>query len=287
MTALQRHLRVLDAFDAFRPFLTLSELAAASGMPHSTVHRIVGELTREGLLDRMPDRTYRLGVRMWEYASRAPGAVGLREVARPWMSAAHARIRQHTQLGVRAGTDVLFIERMSTRDAVVNATLIGGRIPLHASSGGIVLLAAEPEERAEALIAELASRGMRAFTPHTIASPDDLRRALRRARADGVAVLPGHIHVESKGIAVPVASPDGTVYASLGAVVSTGSSELPVIETLRVAAAGIARGLAEAYGPGGAGDGAGAHSPAGVSDRSWAYIASLDGRLPPAPPGAP
>ena len=99
-------------------------------MPLSTAHRLVAELEREGLLERMPDRTYRLGVRLWEFASRTPGALGLRELARPWLEAVHARVRQHTQLGVLAGHDVLFIERMSTRDAVLNATLIGGRTPL-------------------------------------------------------------------------------------------------------------------------------------------------------------
>ena len=140
-SVLHKHLRVLDAFDARHPFCSLSEIADAAGLARSTAHRLVAELESEGLLERLPDRTYRLGVRLWEYAARTPGALGLRELARPWLGAVHARIRQHTQLGVLAGRDVLFIERLSTRDAVVNATLIGGRIPLPVSSSGLVLLA--------------------------------------------------------------------------------------------------------------------------------------------------
>ena len=65
----------------------------------------------------------------WESASRTPGAVGLRELARPWLEAVHARVRQHTQLGVLSGRDVLFIERLSTRGPVVNATPNAGRRP--------------------------------------------------------------------------------------------------------------------------------------------------------------
>ena len=128
-SVLHKHLRILDAFEARRPFLTLTEIADAADLSMSTAHRLVGELEREGLLERLPDRSYRLGVRLWEFASRTPGAIGLRELARPWLAAVHSRVRQHTQLGVLAGRDVLFVERMSTRDAVVNATLIGGRIP--------------------------------------------------------------------------------------------------------------------------------------------------------------
>lgn len=276
-SALSRHLRVLDAFDALRPFLTLGEIAAAAGLPASTAHRIVGELTAEGLLERMPDRTYRLGVRLWEYASRTPGALGLREVARPWLAAAHSRIRQHVQLGVRAGADVLFVERMSAPDAVVNATLIGGRIPLHASSNGLVLLAHAPD----GVIDQVLAAGMRAYTSRTLTTGPALRAALRRIRADGFAVTAGHIHLESRGLAVPVRGPDGTVYAAMGAVIpNDGSSEAAVIEILRVAAAGVARSLRNAYAAGTDADAA-LHGPrpdAGVSARSWEYIAALDAR---------
>ncbi|NYF18526.1 DNA-binding IclR family transcriptional regulator [Microbacterium sp. AK009] len=63
-SVLHKHLRILETFDAWHPFLTLSEIADASGLPRSSAHRLVGELEREGLLERLPDRTYRLGVRL-------------------------------------------------------------------------------------------------------------------------------------------------------------------------------------------------------------------------------
>ncbi|MCR2783237.1 MULTISPECIES: IclR family transcriptional regulator [unclassified Microbacterium] len=271
-SALHRHLRVLDAFDALRPFLTLGQIAATADMPMSTAHRIVGELTAEGLLERMPDRTYRLGMRLWEYASRTPGALGLREVARPWLEAAHARIRQHVQLGVRAGSDVLFLERMSAPQAVLNATVIGGRIPLHASSLGLVLLAHAPDE----VVDEAIAAGLRAYTASTITTSSVLRTVLRRVRADGFAVAAGHIHEESRGVAVPVRGPDGTVYAAMGAVIANdGSAEAAVVETLRVAAAGVTRALRAAYASGVDDDGHGPRPDAGISARSWEYIAAL------------
>ncbi|MDQ1129747.1 IclR family transcriptional regulator [Microbacterium sp. SORGH_AS_0888] len=272
-SALHRHLRVLDAFDALHPFLTLSEIAAATGLAPSTAHRLVGELTAERLLERLPDRTYRLGLRLWEYAARTPGAIGLREIARPWLHSAHARIRQHIQLGVRAGTDVLFVERMSAPGAVINATLIGGRIPLHASSSGLVLLASAGEEAVRTVVAS----GLRAYTTLTPRTEAELRRVLRRVRSEDVADARGYIHREARGIAVPVRGPDGSVYAALGAVVpDTPGPAHETVETLRIAAAGVSRSLAEAYARGG-GD-AGWHGPgpdAGVPARSWEVAATL------------
>jgi DNA-binding IclR family transcriptional regulator len=245
-SVLHKHLRILDTFDAWHPYLTLTQIAQAAGIARSTAHRLIAELEQEGLLERLPDRSYRLGVRLWEFASRTPGALGLREIARPWLGAVHERVRQHAQLGVRSGGDVLFIERMSARDAVLNATLIGGRIPLHASSSGLVLLAHAPDAVRE----EVLGSRLRRYTEHTPCTEPVLRGLLRRVRADGFAVAEGFIHRESRGIAVPVTGPDGSVYAAIGVVVhNDGSDPSPVIDLLTRAAAGVARDLARAYQP--------------------------------------
>lgn len=266
-TVLHKHLRVLDAFDARHPFLSLAEIAAIADLPVSTAHRLAGELEREGLLERREDRTYRLGLRLWEYASRTPGALGLRELARPWLEAVHARVRQHAQLGVLSGCDVLFIERLSTRDAVVNATLIGGRIPLPISSSGLVLLAHADEE----LVDEVIAAGWPRHTARTIRDGDELRERLRRVRADGFADCEGHIYAHSRGIAVPVRGPHGAVYAAMGVVVPTeGAPAAAILETLRVAAAGAGAALEDAYLP----DGGAVRPLLTTSRASLAYLES-------------
>lgn len=275
-SALHKHLRVLDTFDALRPFLTLAQIADAARLAPSTAHRLVRELEREGLLERLPDRSYRLGLRLWEYASRTPGALGLRELARPWLGAVHARIRQHAQLGVLSGRDVLFIERLSAPDAVVNATLIGGRTPLPLSSSGMVLLA----HAGDGLIDEVIAAGWPKPTLASVADGFALRDRLRRVRADGHAVLDGHLHHESRGIAVPVFGPHGAVYAAMGVVVANdGASPAAAIELLTIAAAGVTRSLEEAYLPDAGVSGRGAAGPlVSTSKRSRDYLAGLDAR---------
>jgi DNA-binding IclR family transcriptional regulator len=237
---------VLGAFEAAVPFLTLSEIADRAGLAPSTAHRIVAELEREGLLERLPDRTYRLGVRLWELACRTPGALGLRELARPYLQAVHARVRQHAQLGVLSDTEVLFLDRLSARDAVVNATLIGGRIPLHASSSGLVLLAHSGQAVVDAVLAA----PLRRYTPYTIQTEADLHAALRHIRADGWAVCDGHIHEESRGIAVPVYGAHQDVIAAIGVVVPNDDAPtLPYVELLTHAAREIGAAMRAAYLP--------------------------------------
>ncbi|MEI3845824.1 MULTISPECIES: IclR family transcriptional regulator [unclassified Microbacterium] len=278
-SVLHKHLRVLQAFDLLRPCLTLTEIVEETGLAASTAHRLVAELEREELLERMPDRSYRLGIRLWEFAARTPGAVGLRELARPWLEAVHARVRQHAQLGVRSGRDVLFLERLSTREAVVNATIIGGRVPLPVSSSGLVLLA----HAGPGVVDDVIAAGWPAFTPATIRGGDELRAVLRRVRADGFALTDGHVHPGTRGLAVPIADArTGALHAALGVVVpSDGTSPQPLVELLTVAAAGIARTLDEA---GAADGGQGIRTWASTSRRSLDYFSSLGKRSAGSPP---
>ena len=174
-------------------------------------------------------------MRLWELACRTPGALGLRELARPYLQAVHARVRQHAQLGVLSDTEVLFLDRLSARDAVVNATLIGGRIPLHASSSGLVLLAHSGQAVVDAVLAA----PLRRYTPHTIQTEAELHAALRRVRSDGWAVCDGHIHEESRGIAVPVYGAHHDVIAAIGVVVP--NDDAPTLRPHRAAHARRAR----------------------------------------------
>ncbi|MGI5229333.1 IclR family transcriptional regulator domain-containing protein [Actinoallomurus sp. CA-142502] len=98
-------------------------------------------------------------IRLWELASRTSPTPGLREAAMPFLEGLHDVVGHHTQLGVLEGREALFVERLSVPGSVVNITRIAGRLPLHASSAGLVLLA----ELREQILAGPLER----YTPHT------------------------------------------------------------------------------------------------------------------------
>ncbi|NIR58228.1 MAG: helix-turn-helix domain-containing protein, partial [Gammaproteobacteria bacterium] len=70
---------ILDAFDAGHSRLTLSDIARRSGLPLSTVHRLVAELEQWRALERDTEGGYRVGLRLYELGQLASG--GLRELA--------------------------------------------------------------------------------------------------------------------------------------------------------------------------------------------------------------
>lgn len=293
VSAISRVVLILDTFSFETPFLSLSEISERAGIPMSSAHRIVTELVEHGLLERMPDRSYRVGNRLWEMGSRTPGALGLREIALPYLHAVQSRVRQHTQLLVRSGLDVLVIERLSARDAVVNASIVGGRIPIQHSSSGIVLLAAADDD----VLDKVVERGLAPITDTSLRTADQLRDAVARARRDGYAVSTGWIFDESRGIAVPVRGSQDVVVGTLSVVIP--NDETPVddiVRLLRVAAEGVSDALLRSYLPPGH-----PHArPGGIyrqlvssSERSMEYFERLleehgaavhDGHVAPAAP---
>jgi DNA-binding IclR family transcriptional regulator len=237
-SVLARAVRIFELFSVSRRALTITEIARDSGLPKATASRLVAELTKHGLLARTGDGRVTIGLRMWELAQRASPALPLREAAMPYLEDLHAVVGHHVQLGVLDGRDVLFLERLSTPGAVINFTRIAGRLPLHASSSGLVLLAfALPQLQDEVLTSPL-----RRFTPDTVTDPGRLRTVLAGIRRDGYVVTNGHIDPRATGTAVPVFT-GSTVIAAVSAIVPNDGQAFTVIPVLKAAARGIARGL--------------------------------------------
>jgi DNA-binding IclR family transcriptional regulator len=236
---LTRAVRVLAAFTADEPTLSVGEVARRSGLHVATASRLVAELVAHGLLERGPDRQVRVGVRLWELGARASPTVSLRDAAMPFLEDVHAVVGHHVQLGVLDGEDVIFLERLSARDAVVNFSRIAGRLDLPTSSSGLVLLAHAPPAVQERVLA----RPPRPVTPAGFRTAAQLRTALAEVRRTQAAVLAGHQHPDATGVAVPVRDARGEVVAALSVIVPNDGRGPTLVPLLSATARGISRAL--------------------------------------------
>ncbi len=238
---LSRAVRILEAFDAGHPSLPVAAIARRADIPVATTYRLVGDLVELGLLERGPDRRVRVGVRMWELASRSSEAVSLRDVAIPFMDDLHAAVRQHTQLAVLEGAEVLYLERKSARGAeAANITRTASRLPWHACSSGLVLVAHTSVTAQERLL----SARLEQLTPLTVTDPAELRRQLAETRYRGYAAVHGSVHEQAAGVAVPIQGPNDHVIAALSVIVPNEEGRVaPVVPALLTTARGIGRAL--------------------------------------------
>jgi DNA-binding IclR family transcriptional regulator len=237
---LGRALEVVGAFaDAPEAGLTLTGIARRCGLPMTTAHRLVQRLADERLLERADDGRYRVGLRLWELGLLAPRPQGLRRVALPVLEDLYEVAHQNVQLMVLDGTEAVVVERLSARDAIRLEGRTGGRLPIHATSGGVVLLAAAAED----VLAAVLEAPLERFTPSTIASEAQLRATLQLARRQGWIALRDQLTPGSVSVAAPVRDARRQVIAAVS-VVADGAEGDHLVPAVRTAALAIGRSIA-------------------------------------------
>ena len=243
-SVLERVDRILAAFTAEDSRLTGGQIAALTGLPTATAHRLARDMARRGWLERVEGGHYVVGTRLWELANRSSRELDLARTARPFMGDIHAALRQHVQLGIVDGREVLLVERLSQPGAVPVRASVAGRLPLHLSATGLVLLAHGPREHQQAYL-EAPLSSVTGLSP---TDPAVLAADLERIRVQGHAVQTGYLEPDTTGIAVPVRGRGDQVVAGLGVVTRAGDPAAragAIVQALHTAAHGIRRMLRE------------------------------------------
>jgi IclR family transcriptional regulator, KDG regulon repressor len=213
--ALQSVTIALDIVDALAEAqeLSLSELARRIGIAKSTAHRTCSVLAARGLVDRVPGGAYRLGLRFIEYGHLATERTAVRDRALPLLVELRNALAETVQIGVPAGADVVYVERVEGRRAL-RYTTNSRRSPLHRSSAGKALAAYHPE-----MVEARLRAGLPPSTGYTIVVPELLHSELALVRERGYARSVDETELGLSSIAVPVWAPDdGPVVAAISMV---------------------------------------------------------------------
>jgi len=242
-TVASRILAVLEAFETHGPILSLSQIAECSGLPLSTTHRIVSELQTWGALARDAQGRYQIGLRLWELAQNASRR--LRDTSRPFLQDLFSLTGETAHLAVREGNEALYVDRIYGSKRVPRASRIGGRLPLHATAVGKVLLATEEPWFREAYLAG----PLKPLTPQTHVDPAALAAELAEIAERGYAVTGEEARAGACSIAVPVSlgqgAVPGTADAAIGIVAL--ASQLPLLTRHVPVLQGVSRRIEAAF----------------------------------------
>lgn len=234
-----RLLSILDVFTIQKEALTLVEIGERAKMPIATTYRLVRELAEWGALERLDDRRYRVGLKLWEIGSLAPRQRDLRDVSRPYMQDLYEATKENVQVGVRDGTEVLIVEMISGRSAVPTVTRVGGRLPLHATAVGKVTLAfSEPE-----LLSKILEQRLPKLAPRTIIMPGQLVKAVEQTRQTHIGFAIEEMTRGASSVACPVLDPNGELVAAIALVVRASTDVSRLAPAVRTAALALSREL--------------------------------------------
>jgi DNA-binding IclR family transcriptional regulator len=230
---------ILEAFDTENGELSLTELVRRTGVAKASVYRLARELTEWGLLERSGTR-YHLGLRLFELGQLVPRQRILRQAALPFMEDLLMATQETVHFAIREGLDVLYIEKIIGHRGLREQSRVAGRLPLHSTATGKVILAYSPA----ALFDEVVKEGFTALTRHTTMSVALLRKQVDRVRLEGIAVEREEVRLGYLSTAVPVFG-RGMLAGALSITGPTSRLNVDrVAGALRTAAAGISRAVA-------------------------------------------
>ncbi len=210
--AAAKALQILGEFSTAQPRLSLADLTAQTGIPRATAFRLLSTLEEAGFVVR-EDGEYRLGLKCFVLGNVAAADIDLRREAHPCLSVLRDTTGETAQIAILDKWQVVYIERVPSRQAVGYMTSRAGTIlPAYCTGLGKALLAYRPEADVRSWAA---TQTFTRHTPSTITTVPRLIAELRAIRDRGYAVDEQEREVGVRCIAAPVRNHEREVVAAI------------------------------------------------------------------------
>ncbi|UNT00078.1 helix-turn-helix domain-containing protein [Streptomyces tubbatahanensis] len=212
LQSLARGLAVLSALRA-PGGLTLSQVAAATGLSRATARRLLHALRHLGYVGAGADetrfaplpRTLGLG-----FATHA--GLTFERIATPHLAELVGRVHDSASIAVLDGTAIRYVARVAATRIMGVDLGVGARLPAYAAAMGRVLLAGLDRRDAAD---RLARSEPEPLTGRTLTRQAELTAALEVARRDGHALVDQELEEGLRSLAVPLHDRHGRVAAAL------------------------------------------------------------------------
>lgn len=212
-----RTLELIDLLARNPQGISFADIQGRTGWPRSSTFNLLRTMASTGHIEFDPaDRTYRIGLRLWEAGQAFTRAHNLSRLAQPYLHRASEELNETVQLAILDGLDNVYIAKVEADHHLKLVSEIGSRLPAHATGLGKVLLAGlDPAE----LDHRLESVQLERFTAKTINDPAALRVELEAVRRKGYATDEGEYTQGVVCVAAPVRDASGQVVAAMSASV--------------------------------------------------------------------
>jgi IclR family KDG regulon transcriptional repressor len=210
--AAAKALELLSTFSFHERRLSLSELAARTGIPRATAFRLLSTLEAARFVTKAGGE-YQLGLKCFMLGNVVAADLDLRAIARPHLVALRDATRETTQIAILDHWQVVYLERVPSPQPVgFMRARTGAILPAYCTALGKTLLAYEPRE---AVARWAATQTFAALTPHTITSARRLLKELRATRERGYGLDEQERELGVRCVAAPVRNHEGRIVAAI------------------------------------------------------------------------
>ncbi len=210
MQAIDRAFTVLRALASRAGTSTLADVTRASGLPKSTVLRLLIALEDQGAVQTVGGR-YAIGPGLAALSHQGAPASALKEVARPHLVELAEVLQENVSLTIADDDATLYIDTAVAESSVMVQDWTGERLPYHASAGGLALMSTWTDDE----IARHAAGGLEPYTPTTVTSLGEVMAKVGEVRSNNVVWTHQEFSDEVNGVGTPIVGPGDEVRGAL------------------------------------------------------------------------
>lgn len=210
--SVHRALDLLERFDDEHPHWTLAELTVASGLPKTTVLRLVTTLEQRGLVASTGPGRYAIGPGFLRWSRLSSAGMEVPPAVRSALNKLATETGETANLYIRVGRTRVCLAQAQGTLSIRHTIALGSALPLWGGAASQVLLS-DPLvlESEPSLIDAVAGE-----SPHGADFAKQLRLAAVQVGKRGYAVTHGERELGASGVSAPVLRSDGRVVAAVG-----------------------------------------------------------------------
>ncbi|UOR01915.1 helix-turn-helix domain-containing protein [Leucobacter allii] len=215
---LARAVALLRCFTQEQHTLSARELVERSGIPRSTVHRLIADLVALGMLSRTSSGRYCVGALVWELAQFSELQLRLRHAAQVHLTRLYDASGENVFLGVLTTdapetAEAMYVGHVRGAQSAPTRAQEGKVFPLLSTAMGAALAAARTQPWRERALARMDAREVSAVA----GGLDGIRRSLTACHRAGYIVQLGE---GSVAVAAPIPAGDDFPDAAVEVVLS-------------------------------------------------------------------
>lgn len=218
IASLEKGLQVIEAFDQERPRLTVSEVAARTGLTRAAARRYLITLTHLGYV-RHEQKQFSLTPKVLRIGQSYLHSARLPRIVQPLLYRLAYSLQEAASVGVLDHDELVCVAAVSAGQLISSTLQPGTRVPAYCTANGRILLACLPPERLAALLEKAEPE---AYTAHTIVDKARLAQVLEQARLQGYALVDQELELGLRTIAVPLKNFRGEIVAAMNVSVHAG-----------------------------------------------------------------
>ena len=210
---LERAVDILQVLSEDSRELTAGEVADRLSLHKSTIHRLLSVLDQHRLIRRNADTgRYALGLRLFEFGTRAVRGLRLRDQAQPYLDQLARETGETAHICVLDRGDMVSIAYAEGPRSLRMPATVGRRTPAYCSAVGKAMLAFLSEGVVDDVLSE---RPLRACTNKTLVTRAALLDDLRQTHTRGYSIDDEEIEKGLRCVGGPVWNYTGEVVAAI------------------------------------------------------------------------